>query len=79
MVYDQWPGRSITEPRVAVPGIFVASASFADDVALVAVSLEEVQFPISGCQARCHLLGIKLNVFKKQIWCNQAPLRGWSR
>ena len=54
---------------VAVADTFVASASFADDVPLVAVSLEEVQFLISGYTACCDLLQIKLNATKTQIGC----------
>ena len=65
---------------VVVADTFVTSASFADDVALVAVSLEVVRFLISGYTAWCDLLQIKLYATKTQIWCNQgAPLGGWSR
>ena len=55
---------------VAVADTFVASASFAGDAALMAVSFKKAQFPTSGCQAWCDLLRIKLNVRKTEIWRN---------
>ena len=60
---------------MAVGDTFIASASFADDVTLVATSLEEVAFLVDGYRQWCGLLGVKLNAPKTQVWTNKGAGR----
>jgi len=53
---------------VLVGDTFIASASFADDVALVATSWEELEFLLQGYLRWCRLLGLKINLTKTQLW-----------
>ena len=53
---------------VAVLDSFIASASFADDIALVATSMAEVLLLVNGYQAWCNLLGVRLHLQKTQLW-----------
>ena len=60
---------------VSVANSFVASVSFADDVTLVATSLEELRFfLVAGCYEWCSLLGVQLNATKTQLWCNRGAV-----
>ena len=54
-----------------VGGHHIASLSFADDLALVACSQEEMQLLIEAYLAFCGLLGVK--VTKVQLWANSGP------
>ena len=49
---------------VPVLDTHVASGSFADDVALLGTSLQELSFLVIGYQCWCALLGIKINLGK---------------
>ena len=71
--FHRW---AVAQKKGVAADTFLAWVSFAGDVTLVAVSLEEVQFLISGHQAWCNLLRIKLNATKTQIWCNRGA-GGW--
>ena len=60
---------------VSVGNSFVASVSFADDVTLVATSLEScVFFLVAGYYEWCSLLGVRLNATKTQLWCNRGAV-----
>jgi hypothetical protein len=63
---------------VFVDGTFVASASFADDVVLVAPSWEDLTFLILAYLQWCRLLGLKANVPKTQLWCSAGADRSVS-
>ena len=58
---------------VSVAGHRIASASFADDLALVAGSLAEMQQLIGAYLEWCSLLGVK--VTKVQVWSSLGPGR----
>ena len=58
---------------VAVDNAYLASTSFADDVCLVATSLPEVEFLVSGYQHWCALLRIHLHIGKTELWCSELP------
>ena len=47
----------------------IPSISFADDLALMAPTAEDMVSLIKGYLAWCNLLGV--NVTKVQLWCNQ--------
>ena len=49
-----------------------SSASFADDVVLIAESLEEMERFIEAYLRWCNLLGLRVLHTKTQIWCNQS-------
>ena len=53
-------------------GVYVASTSFADDVALVGTSWAEVELLVAGYQQWCRLLGIHIHVRKTQVWTSQG-------
>ena len=59
---------------VSVAGTHVASASFADDVTLVATSWEEVEFLVAGYCLWCNLLDVSIHPDKTQIWANFGPV-----
>ena len=46
----------------------VASSSFADDVGLIATSLQEVALLVQGYRDWCALLGLNIHLGKTQIW-----------
>jgi hypothetical protein len=53
---------------------WVASVSFADDIALVGVSLVQITALVQGYVEWCGLLWIKIHVEKTQVWSNQKAL-----
>ena len=55
---------------VFVADTYVASASFADDVTLIATSWADAVFLIQGYYLWCVLLDIKLHADKTQVWTN---------
>ena len=66
--------RRAAAQHVGVPVLdeYIASGSFADDVALVVTSLSEVQLLVGGYQSWCNLLGIHLHLEKAQLWSLQG-------
>ena len=56
---------------IDVGPVRVPSASFADDLALIASSLADIEALIAAYLEWCGLLGVK--VTKVQVWCNQGP------
>ncbi len=69
--FHRWAGSQGV--GVKVLGDYVASSSFADDVALLATSQPEVELLVGAYQAWCHLLGIQLHLLKTELWCSELP------
>ena len=68
-VFHRWAAAQ--QKGVFVDGAFLASTSFADDVVLVATSWDEMVFLITAYLEWCRLLGLKVNIPKTQLWCNE--------
>ena len=60
---------------VPVDTSFVASASFADDMVLVATSWLKMESLIGSYLEWCSLLGLKVNLAKTQLWSSERA--GW--
>jgi hypothetical protein len=56
---------------VIVEGFLIPSVSFADDLALVAASLDDLLYLAGGYLEWCQLLGLR--VTKVQLWTNGSP------
>ena len=68
--FHRW---AATQPvGVPVLDLRVASASVADDLALLGTSLADIVLLVNAYQRWCRLLGVTLNLSKTQIWSLQA-------
>ncbi len=57
---------------ITFEGVKVASANFAHDLCLTALSFAEVEQLVEAYQLWCQLLGLKVNIPKTQIWSNRG-------
>jgi len=70
VVFHTWARRQ--NVGVAVAGEVVSVISFADDVAVVASSPEELQVLMRGFLKFCRLAGFEVSIAKTQVWANRA-------
>jgi len=71
--FHRWA--SAQRKGVPIDDVFVASASFADDLVLVATSWEDMEFLIYSYLEWCRLLGLTVNLPKTQLW--RSAGKGW--